>query len=234
MRNPLYTMKKKIQVKSRDAKQQHFYALCGPDDSVLDVGVHREKQNSPESANHFIKTFRRDPANYTGLGIEDMSRVREKYHHMKFVQYPGGRFPFEDKEFDWIFSNAVIEHVGDLSHKIEFIKEMCRTSKNVFFTTPNKFFPMDSHTMVWFIHWSDNRFMKWRKKHNRWLPKEKLNLISWKELRFLLKEAGVKNYQIRKNKLLGMTVTFTVVIISPVAKEQTTDGTWQERKKIKA
>jgi hypothetical protein len=234
MKKFLYTLKKKVQEKSRGAKQDQFYALCGEHESVLDVGVHREKPNSPKPANYFIKTFRYDPANYTGLGIEDMSNVRKKYPQMKFVQYPGGRFPFKDKEFDWAFSNAVIEHVGSIAAKIDFIREMCRTSKNVFFTTPNKYFPMDSHTMVWFIHWNDDKFLKWRKKHNQWLPKEKLNLVSLKELKFLLKEAGVKDYLIRKNRFLGMTMTFTVVISGQDSDQNSQASLQFEKEKVEA
>jgi hypothetical protein len=212
MKKLLLKLKKQVQKKSRAAKQDYFYSLCKPHDKILDVGVHQEKPNSPESANYFLKTLRYDPANYTGLGIEDMGNVRQKYPHLRFIQYPGGRFPFKDKEFDWIYSNAVIEHVGDIPSKIEFIREMCRTSKNVFFTTPNKYFPLDSHTMVWFTHWNDDRFLRWREKNKQWLPKEKLNLISFKELSFLLREAGVSNYQIKRNRLLGITMTFTIVI----------------------
>lgn len=65
-----------------------------------------------------------------------MSIVKDKYPEMKFVQYSGGVFPFEDKQFEWSYSNAVIEHVGDLSAKIEFINEMNRVSKNVFLQRP--------------------------------------------------------------------------------------------------
>ncbi len=205
-------LKKRIQPFSRDQKQKQFYTFYKESQTVLDVGVHSEKTNSPESANYFIKTFKHHPSNYTGLGIDDMTFVKKKYSNMIFVQYPGGKFPFSDKQFDWTYSNAVIEHVGDISKKIYFINEMNRVSKNVFFTTPNKYFPVDAHTMVWFIHWKDNLFSKWRKTNNIWWPQERLNLVSYKELKYLLKECGIKRYQIKRNRVLGLTMTFTVVI----------------------
>lgn len=205
-------LKKRIQPVSREKKQNHFYSLFNENQTVLDIGVHSEKSHSPESANYFIKTFKYHPSKYTGLGIEDMANVEKKYPNMKFVQYPGGVFPFKDKQFDWAYSNAVIEHVGDISIKIDFINEMNRVSKNVFFTTPNKYFPVDAHTMVWFIHWKDSLFSKWREKNNTWWPQERLNLVSMKELKYLLKECGIKNYRIKKNKVLGLTMTFTVII----------------------
>lgn len=205
-------LKKKIQPVSREKKQKHFYSLYKENETVLDIGVHKESSNSPESANYFIKTFKYDPSKYTGLGIEDMTFVRQKYPNMKFVQYPGDTFPFKDKQFDWAYSNAVIEHVGDIASKTNFLNEMNRVSKNVFFTTPNKYFPVDAHTMVWFIHWKDSLFSKWRKKNNNWWPQERLNLVSMKELKRLLEACKIENYKIVKNRVLGLTMTFTVVI----------------------
>lgn len=205
-------LKRKIQPISREKKQKYFYSLYRENETVLDIGVHKESANSPESANYFIKTFKYHPSNYTGLGIEDMTFVKKKYPNMKFVQYPGGTFPFKDNQFDWAYSNAVIEHVGDISSKISFLNEMHRVSKNVFFTTPNKYFPVDAHTMVWFIHWKDSLFSKWREKNNNWWPQERLNLVSMKELKYLLQECKIKNYKIVKNKVLGLTMTFTVII----------------------
>lgn len=218
MKNVLTGIKKKIQPLSRDKKQNQFYSLYQEHESVLDIGVHKEHANSPESANHFVKTFRYSLDKYTGLGIEDMSYVMKKYPEMKFVQYSGGKFPFKDNEFDWAFSNAVIEHVGEIPTKIEFINEMCRVANNVFFTTPNKYFPIDSHTMVWFLHWSDNAFLKWRNKKNIWWPKERLNLVSLREIKKLMHSCGIENYRIEKNKILGLNMTFSVIIEENKAK----------------
>lgn len=213
MKKIFLSLKRSIQPISRNKKQHQFYLLFKEDETVLDIGVHSEKSSkSPESANHFIKTFKYNPSNYTGLGIEDMSAVTNKYPKMNFVQYSGGTFPFKNNEFDWAYSNAVIEHVGDIAAKVDFINEMSRVCKNVFFTTPNKYFPIDAHTMVWFIHWKDSYFTKWRKKNNNWWPQARLNLVSLKEIKYLLKESNIKNYQIIKNRMLGLTMTFTVVI----------------------
>jgi ubiquinone/menaquinone biosynthesis C-methylase UbiE len=46
----------------------------------------------------------------------------------RFVQYAGGRFPFSNKTFDWVFSNAVIEHVGDENAQLLFLNEMMRVA----------------------------------------------------------------------------------------------------------
>jgi len=38
----------------------------------------------------------------------------------------------------------VIEHVGDEDAQLLFLNEMMRVAKNVFFTTPNKYLPVES------------------------------------------------------------------------------------------
>ncbi len=206
--------KEKVKKSSRKKKDDFFYALTkGPCD-ILDVGVYpeAEKGRADIATNHFLKQFRYPSKHYTGFSIDTMKGMEDMYPGKRFVQYDGGKFPFKDKEFDWCYSNAVIEHVGSYESKLVFVKEMLRVSRNVFFTTPNKYFPVDAHTMVFFIHWDDDRFLKWREKNNKWMPKEALNLLSYEEIISLLKDAGVKKYRVIKNRLFGMTMTFSVVI----------------------
>lgn len=57
------------------------------------------------------------------------------------VLYDGYYFPFNDKEFDIGWSNAVIEHVSDIDRQILFLKEINRICKKAYFTTPNRYFP---------------------------------------------------------------------------------------------
>lgn len=220
----LQKLKEKVKDYSRKKKYDQFYSFCKEECRVLDVGIAPETTNPKKgiSSNHFLKQFKFDSSNYVGLSIDSLKGMEKKYPGKKFVDYDGGRFPFEDKEFDWTHSNAVIEHVGTLAQKLHFIKEMVRVSKNVYFTTPNKYFPVDAHTLVFFIHWNDALFMKWRKWKNTWIPKERLNLLSLKEIKTLLKQADIKNYKIIKNRLMGITMTFTIVIMDNDKKEPST------------
>ncbi len=211
----LISAKEKAKKSSRIKKHRQFYSLFSKEQTVLDVGVYPEGLIKHEgiSTNHFVRSFPFASENYTGMSIDSMEGMSELYPGKKFVQYDGGIFPFEDEEFDWAYSNAVIEHVGDYESKLIFLKEMIRVSRNVFFTTPNKYFPVDAHTMVLFIHWNDSIFYKWREWTQNWVPKETLNLLSLKEIRSLLEDADVsKRSRIIRNKLLGMTMTYTIVI----------------------
>ena len=70
------------------------------------------------------------------------------------VQADGRELPFADGAFDLGFSNAVVEHVaGRRDEQRRFVHELCRVSRRVFVTTPNRFFPLEVHTLVPFAHW---------------------------------------------------------------------------------
>ncbi len=129
----------------------------------------------------------------------------------RFVQYPGGQFPFKDKEFDWVFSNAVIEHVGNDAAQIMFVNEMLRIARNVFFTTPYKYFPIESHTRVFFLHWNNAAFYRWCAKHAPGYKRENLYLFSRSRLESIMKKSNASEYRLTSNRFLGLTMTLTVV-----------------------
>jgi ubiquinone/menaquinone biosynthesis C-methylase UbiE len=66
----------------------------------------------------------------------------------------GCRMPFADQSFDLVVSNAVIEHVGGLQEQLAFIGEHQRVGRAWVITTPNRWFPVESHTSTLFAHWS--------------------------------------------------------------------------------
>ena len=202
-------IKKIVMEKSREKKLDHFYSMCASDATVLDVGVSCYEYN--DSINMFHRRFRLKPSQYTGLGTQPMDELNSKYPDKKFIQYDGKRFPFEDNQFDWAFSNAVIEHVGDRDSQLLFVKEMMRVSKNVYFTTPNKYFPVDSHTNVFFRHWFDSHFYKWCEANSPYWTRETLLLFSKSALNGLMSKATSSQYELQTNRVLGIPMTFTVV-----------------------
>jgi hypothetical protein len=52
---------------------------------------------------------------------------------------------FHDQEFDIVFSNSVIEHVGNANDKRRMSEEIRRVGKRYFIQTPNRFFPIEPH-----------------------------------------------------------------------------------------
>ena len=62
--------------------------------------------------------------------------------------------PFADGEFDLVFSNAVIEHVGGEQRQRRMLAEIDRVASGGWVvTTPNRWFPVEAHRHTLFSHW---------------------------------------------------------------------------------
>jgi|GEM_PF-737632 len=206
-------LKTRVMIRSREAKIRHFHSLFRPGMTVLDVGVTAKddpKGSGPQ--NWLLKTYPYAPETYTGLGVHDLTALQKAYPRMRFVSYDGRVMPFADGEFDWVFSNAVIEHVGDRSAQLAFLDEMLRIGRYVFFTTPSKYFPIETHTGVPFLHWSDRLFDEWLWKYRpKWRTKTSLWLLSAADLHALLRRSTAIDYTLHRNRVLGWPMTMTVI-----------------------
>jgi hypothetical protein len=85
--------------------------------------------------------------------------------------------PFEDDYADFALANAIIEHVGQESEQQRMVEEMTRVARSWIITTPNKWFPVESHTHTMFLHW----WPSWRRKQDVFT-----RLLSRREFRALL------------------------------------------------
>lgn len=71
------------------------------------------------------------------------------YPHQTFIEADGEQLPFEDKTFDYVICNQVVEHV---EHPEQFIAELIRVAHRGYIETPSLvgelMFPKDSHKWV--------------------------------------------------------------------------------------
>jgi len=93
---------------------------------------------------------------------------------------------------------------------------MIKISKeSVFIQTPNRFYPIDFHTILPFIHWLPKKIhrkiLKFLKK-DFYSKEENLNLLTTKELKKICDILNIKKYKILKYKLLFLTSNLILVI----------------------
>jgi SAM-dependent methyltransferase len=189
-----------------------YFLLKQPVDSdtkVLDVGFSDEEY---QETDNFIEKNFPYPENLTALGIDSPKRFTERYPRIKVIQYPGGRFPFPDDSFDIVWSNAVVEHVGTRDDQLQFLREIRRVGGRIFVTTPNRYFPVEVHTRTPLLHFLPKPIFE-RYLHligKGWATGDFMRLLTLRELRSLLHEAGFQEYTIKRNRILGMTLDFVV------------------------
>jgi 2-polyprenyl-3-methyl-5-hydroxy-6-metoxy-1,4-benzoquinol methylase len=58
-----------------------------------------------------------------------------------------------DREYDILFSNSVIEHVGQWRNMVAMANEVKRVSKRYLVQTPYFWFPIEPHARTPFLHW---------------------------------------------------------------------------------
>lgn len=203
----------KISAQNRKRKYGLFLEKINPQktDKILDVGFNNMEYSYVDN---FLEKTYPYPENITALGIEDGSLFKERYPQVNTIIYDGKEYPFEDNSFDIGWSNAVLEHVGDESAQILFLKEIERTCKRIYLTTPNRYFPFEVHTRYPLIHWLPKKIFDkiLRYTSKKWASGDYMNLLSRQRLEYLLKEAGIKDYQIYKNRFFGFTMDFSVII----------------------
>ena len=60
---------------------------------------------------------------------------------------------FPDNAFEIVYSNSVIEHLGNIADQRKFAAECRRVGRSYFIQTPNRDFPIEPHVLAPFIHW---------------------------------------------------------------------------------
>jgi SAM-dependent methyltransferase len=202
-----------ISKKNRTKKYQLFLQKIKPSitDKVLDVGFANKEYSSVDN---FIEKNYSYPANITALGINGDDLFKKRYPEVKTVLYDGKTFPFENKVFDIGWSNAVIEHVGGEARQVQFLKELNRTCKKIYFTTPNRYFPFEVHTRYPLIHWLPKRMFDsiLNLTSKKWAAGDYMHLLSRKKLENILTKAGITQYEIHKNRFMGFTMDFSVIV----------------------
>ena len=135
----------------------------------------------------------------TILNLPGIANVEHETHHT--IRYVEGDacnvVGVGDKSFDVVFSNSVIEHVGDAGFRSAFAREARRIGKSYWVQTPSKYFPIEPHNGMpfwWFYPASLRRSIQdgWRKKLPEWTEMiDGTDVVSHEEMTALFPEADV-------------------------------------------
>jgi SAM-dependent methyltransferase len=183
---------------------------------VCDVGGSRhfwEKQD-PQNV----------PRNLTLVNIEDDGQARSysgALSNVEVILYDGERLPFEDKSFDVVVCNSVIEHVP-LHLRANLAREIERVSRFYFVQTPAFVFPIEPHFFCPGLHWLPREVARHAVRLSPWRfmsrPSEQhikdyfneIQILTLKEFRGYLPHASIST-----EKLLGIPKSYTLYGPSP-------------------
>jgi hypothetical protein len=192
-----------------------------PGERVLDLGVTGSVR---DRSGYFFESCYPYPANLTAAGIEASEGFESCFPGIPFVRLSrDGRMPFADGEFDVVFCNAVIEHVGSRARQREFLAEVLRIGRASFVTTPNRWYPVELHTVLPLLHYLPTpayRAVYRRLGFEFFASEEHLNLLTETELRALAPVSS--EFEVLRHRFLGLTSN--LLFVSPRREAAKADG----------
>ena len=182
--------------------------------SFLDVGTTEE--NELKSSNFFLKKL--DNVQIKKSISDQNIKIGSLTNFLK----KSITSEFSNKEIlsfksDLVISSATIEHVGNFNNQKKMIENIIKLTNKIFLiTTPNRFFPIDFHTKIPFIHMLPKVLHRKILKLlglKEYAKEENLNLLESLTLKKLINAQKNKKFQIKifKIKLFGLTSNLLIL-----------------------
>lgn len=105
--------------------------------------------------------------------------------------------PFQDRSFDGVFLNEVLEHVSDERATLEEVRRVLRPSGHLALFSPNRWFPFEGHGA--------------RLNRNRTLIGRPVPLMPWLPARWTTRFATARNYWPRELRALVDAAGFEIL-----------------------
>jgi len=190
---PDESLAERLLIAARDRIYKDFLGQMrpGPSDRILDVGVSDVISNG---ANVLERCYPQQQ-NITACGLGAGQQFQATFPKVNYVRIdPNMRLPFDDRSFAIATANAVLEHVGSAANQASFVSELCRVAERVFISVPHKFFPIEHHTALPFVHYQKRTFELAcaATGKSEWTKEENLILMTRKRLRQLAAPIGKK------------------------------------------
>jgi len=179
---------------SRTRKLELFNKLMNPtkEMKILDIGAEINPTN--ENIIQFIDSYSwNNNVSAINLSSEHISLIKQYYPEVDARVGDACALPWEDKHFDIVYSNAVIEHLGSFEKQKKMAAEVMRVGKSWFITTPNRWYPFEFHMRLPFVTWLPrNGYIRFgqlisynhvERKYMTGIKRDGLRLITAKELK---------------------------------------------------
>lgn len=210
----IWRLTESFTLRSRRKKFELFMRIMNPklEDTILDVGVN----HFIGKGTNFLECWYPFTENVTAVTNGDEGKYDDFikcFPKVKLVFGDGKNLKYPDNKFDIVFSNAVIEHVGNREEQKRFAQELLRVGRRLFITTPNYWFPIELHTLIPLVHWLPLKITFWiYKKLGReyWADIGHLNLLRPKQ--FVQCFPSNVNIRLYKQRCLGITATLIAVV----------------------
>lgn len=165
----------------------------------------------------FWKTMEFTPADDVKIILLNLSHIQTTQPNFEsLVGDARDLSRFNDRQFDVVFSNSVIEHVGEFSDQCKMASEVRRVGKRYFIQTPNRYFPIEPHFLLPLFqfyplflkvflmrHFNLGWYKKIVHKQTAIQAVTSIRLLTEGELRKLFPEANIY-----KEKFFGLTKSF--------------------------
>lgn len=205
----------KVAGHARRKMYDHFLRRTAllPQETLLDVGVTSDE--TYESSN-YVECWYPHKSMITAVGLDDASFLETRFPGVTYRKADGRKLPFANASFDVVHSSAVLEHVGEAVHQRQFIEELVRVARrSVFLTTPNRWFPIEFHSLLPFVHWlppvTFRRLLRGT-RYDFYSHVENLNLLGRVQIFQLCSTLRQCSVAVDSLRLLGLTSNLMITI----------------------
>lgn len=195
---------------ARRRRMQAMLSLMGlrAGTSVLDLG------GDPRTWDHeFLPPLHIKILNLPAV----VDKTADFQHSVEYIDGDGCNVDFlAAKSMDFVFSNSVIEHVGDAERRAQFAREVRRIGKSYWVQTPSIWFPIEAHCgmPLWWCYPAGMRnwiLSRWREKLPAWTEMiEGTTVVKLAEMRRLFPDGKIK-----VERVLGIPKSYIVFKTAP-------------------
>ena len=139
----------RVSLRSRERKLRLFHELLkpGPETTVVDVGV-TDAPFGAGSTDNFFEALYPWPEQITAVGVTGLDRFAAAFPAVRAVQADGRELPFADGSSTSASRtrSSSTSRAGARAAAASCTSSAA-SSRRVFVTTPNRFFPLEVHTL---------------------------------------------------------------------------------------